>query len=254
MREIFLVAANTFRETIRNKVLYNILIFAAIVIVLSISFGEWSVFARVQVMQDFGLAAMSISGLLLAVFVGVGMLGAEVSSRTIYQMAVKPISRASIIVGKFLGLSLTLMLNFLLTALFFTVSLLVIGGSVNAGLCAAVLLIWVQMLVIVAAALFFSTITNTTVAAMLTIGFYLIGMFNDLLDLDKAQQLGPLFAGLIKAVSMILPNLACFDIRSQVVYEIAIQNGFIAYSILYGIFYAAMLVCASAIIFSRKDL
>ncbi|HMA64073.1 MAG TPA: hypothetical protein VKO63_02700, partial [Chitinispirillaceae bacterium] len=91
IRSTCYIAQNTFKETIRNKILYNILLVAGIALVLSISFGDLSVFSRGQVMADFGLATMSLTGLLLAVFIGVGMLGVEITTKTIYGVITKPV-------------------------------------------------------------------------------------------------------------------------------------------------------------------
>ena len=115
MNAVLIIAANTFKETIRNKVLYNILLVAAVALLLSLSFGDLSIFSRAQVMTDFGLATMSLTGLLLAVFIGVGLLGVEISNKTVYGIISKPVTRAAFISGKFLGLCATLFL-FLLRA------------------------------------------------------------------------------------------------------------------------------------------
>jgi len=254
MRTICIIASNTFKETIRNKVLYNILLFAGIIIVLSISFGEWSVFARVQVMKDFGLATMSISALLLAVFIGVAMLGKELNSKTVYLMASKPINRSSIIIGKYLGLSATLFVNFLLMSFFFLIALLVIGGGINYNLILAVMLTGCEMAVIVAAALFFSTITNPTLSAILTIAFYIAGHFNDLIDVKAIEGSYKILAGFLKILYYILPNLEHFNIRTLVVYELPLPGGYVFMALLYGALYVILFLAFSSMIFSRKDI
>jgi ABC-type transport system involved in multi-copper enzyme maturation permease subunit len=253
MNSVVLIALNTFKETIRNKVLYNILLFAAVLIVLSISFGEWSVFARVQVMEDFGLATMSVSGLLLAVFIGVGMLGAEIGSKTIYTLMAKPIGRVSVLLGKFFGLLLTLFVNFGLMTVFFLLTLKLIGGEVGGGVLLAVVLSWVEMTVIVAVALLFSTFTTPTLAAMFTLGFYLIGHYNDFVDVAAISQQQPLLAGFLKVVYYLLPNLEHFNIRSRVIYDLGVSPEYVGLTLLYGALYAGLFLVISTVIFSRKD-
>lgn len=254
MRITALIAYNTFRETIRNKVLYNILLFAGIIIVLSISFGEWSVFARVQVMEDFGLATMSLSGLLLAVFIGVAMLGKEVTSKTVYLMASKPISRSTIITGKYLGLCITLVINILLMSVFFFGALLCIGGSINGALLYAVLLTITEMAVIVAVALFFSTLTTPTLSAIFTIAFYIAGHFNDLVGIDKMDSSYTLLKILLKILYYVMPNLEHFNIRTVVVYALPLSGQYILFAVAYGIMYIALLLLLSSAVFSKKDL
>ncbi len=254
MKTICIIAGNTFKETIRNKVLYNILLFAGIIIVLSISFGEWSVFARIQVMEDFGLATMSISALLLAVFIGVAMLGKELNNKTVYLMASKPIDRSSIIIGKYLGLCATLFVNFFLMTLFFLIILLIIGGTINYSLVLAIMLTGCEMAVIVAVALFFSTITNPTLSAILTIAFYIAGHFNDLIDLEIIEESHKILAGFLKVLYYILPNLEHFNIRTPVVYELPIPEGYIFIALLYGALYVTVILIFSCMIFLRKDM
>ncbi len=254
MKSIALIALNTFRETIRNKILYNILLFAGIIIVLSTSFGEWSVFARVQVMQDFGLATMSVSGLLLAVFIGVAMLGKEVTSKTVYMMAAKPVMRGSIIIGKYAGLCITLCLNFLLMSLFFFGALLFIGSTVNLKLVAAVLLTMVEMGVIVSVALLFSTITNPTLSAIFTIGFYIAGHFNDLVGIETLEGSKRLLKPVLQVLYYLLPNLEHFNIRTPVVYDLPLTGDYILFAVLYGLLYITLFMSISCALFARKDL
>lgn len=254
MKTTLLIAANTFKETIRNRVLYNVLLFAGIVIVLSVSFGEWSVFARVQVMQDFGLATMSISGLLLAVFIGVGMLGREIGGRTVHALATKPVHRYTIIVGKFAGLMATLLLNFGAMTLMFLAALWKMGGGSGLNVLPAVLLIWVEMAVIVAVSVLFSTFTNATLAAIFTIAFYVAGHFNDLVDVATVEGHYPWLATLLHGVYYVLPNLEHFNIRGRVVYELAVPAGFVGTAVVYGCLYVALFLLLSCAVFGRKDL
>ena len=188
MKSVFFIASNTFKETIRNKVLYNILLVAGVALFLSMSFGDLSVFSRGQVMTDFGLATMSLTGLLLAVFIGVGMLGIEISGKTVYGVLTKPVSREAFILGKFFGLLATLILNFALIALVFFISIKFLGTNVNSGTVWAVILIAVEMAVIVSAAIFFSSFTTPTLAAIFTIGFYVAGHLNNMVGIGAEQQ------------------------------------------------------------------
>lgn len=251
---VWSIAENTFRETIRNKVLYNILLFAGIIIVLSVSFGEWSVFARIQVMEDFGLATMSISGLLLAVFVGVGMLGRELTTKTVYLMVAQPLPRSAIVVGKFFGLCATLCLNLICMSLFLFAALKLMGGTIDMRLLSAVILTLCEMAVIVAAALFFSTLTTTTLSAIFTIGFYIIGHLNNLIGIELLGKSQAFLVPLLKGIYYLLPNLEHFNIRVPVVYGLTLPQGYVLYAGAYGLAYSLLLLVFSCMIFSRKDL
>jgi ABC-type transport system involved in multi-copper enzyme maturation permease subunit len=254
MRTISIIAINTFRETIRNKVLYNVLLFAGIIICLSVSFGKWSVFARIQVMEDFGLATMSISGLLLAVFIGVAMLGKEINNKTVYLMASKPIKRSFIIIGKYLGLLTTLLLNYFIMTLFLYSSLLFIGGKIDYTINYAIILTMCEMAIIVSVALFFSIITTSTLSAILTIAFYILGHFNDLVDINQPGLLNGLLVIFLKAIHYLLPSLGYFNIRTPVVYNLPVSLEYVFYTILYGLLYTILFICISCLLFEKKDL
>lgn len=250
---IYTIAQNTFRETIRNKVLYNILLFVGVVIVLSVSFGDWSVFARVQVMNDFGLATMSLSGLLLAIFIGSSLLGKEISGKTIYLTATKPIDRGFIIWGKFFGVFLTLFLNFLIMSAVFGVSLIVSGGEIMLIHAKALILLITELGVILAFSLLFSVLSSPTLAAIFTIGFYIIGHFNNITgiaDMDKHLWLIPF----LNAFMSIMPNLEFFNIRAAVVQNSSISGLYVLSAVVYGGLYTAISLLLATLAFGKKDL
>lgn len=254
MKSIIIIAFNTFKETLRDKILYNILLFAGLIIALSLSFGQWSVFARVQVMQDFGLATMSLSGLLLSIFIGVAMLGKEINSKTIFILATPPVERYSIIIGKYLGLILTLIINYSIMSVFFIVMLKLAGGEVSLKIGQAVLLIGMEMAVIVAVSILFSTVTVPVISALLTIAFYMAGHFNDFIDINVVEESNPLLALFLKILYFFLPNLEHFNIRTPVVYNLSLPENYTLMALIYGVIYICIFLFASSIIFSRKDL
>ena len=253
MKTVITVALNTFRETIRNKVLYNILLVAAGALLLSLSFGDLSLFSRAQVMTDFGLATMSLTGLLLAIFIGVGLLGMEITTKTVYGVISKPVTREAFIVGKFFGLCATLLLNFVLIALVFFIAIRFLGVTVKSAVIAAVLLLAVEMALIVAASILFSAFTTPTLAAIFTVGFYIAGHLNDLMNIGMEQQRNPVWRFLLKSLNFILPNLEYFNIRTRVVYDLNVPTPFIVDAAVYGILYTILLLLLAMAVFSRKD-
>jgi ABC-type transport system involved in multi-copper enzyme maturation permease subunit len=253
MSILLAIALNTFKETIRNRILYAVLLFAAVVIMLSVSFGEWSVFARARVMQDFGLASMSIAGLLLAVFIGVGMLGREISTGTVHVLASKPVHRHTILLGKFAGLMGSLLLTVGIMAAAFLLMLWSQGGSPAPSIVWAIVLTWLEMALMVSVALFFSTFASPMLAAMLTLGFYLVGHFNDLMDVASVQG-NTVFSLLLRMIYFALPNLEHFNVRSRIVYELPVSGEYFGFAVLYGLLFTALFLLLSCWIFSRKDL
>ena len=254
MHAIFEISLNTFKETVRNHVVYIVLLFVVLLIALSVSFGDWSVFARIQVIEDFGLATMSISGLLLAVFIGVGMLGKEISSKTVYHVVTKPIARHQFIIGKFAGLFAVLILNYSVMSLFFLGTLLFLGGRVEWPLASAIICIGTEMTVIISAALFFSTFTSSVLAALFSIAFYCAGHLNDLISIDIASQSGRLFPVVMKILYYCLPNLEHFNIRNHVVYMSGLPAQYTFLAVAYGGCYVLLFLILSCLIFRKKDL
>ena len=254
MKTVLTIASNTFKETVRNKVLYNILLVAGAALFLSMSFGDLSVFSRTQVMTDFGLATMSLTGLLLAVFIGAGMLGSEISTKTVYGILTKPVSREQFIFGKFFGLVTTLLLNFALISLVFFIAITLMGADVKISIMDAVVLLAVEMSVIVSAAIFFSSFTTPTLAAIFTIGFYISGHLNDLVDIGTRQQESVIWQMILKFFYFLLPNLEHFNIRSRVVYDLPVPPDFVTGALCYGVLYTILLLLLSSMVFSRKDL
>src|SRR6188508_1847596 len=122
MKVIAHVAVNVFKESVRDKVLYNLVVFAVLLMSASYLIGELTAGQDVKIIKDLGLAAISIFGLLIAVFIGVGLVWKEVEKRSIYSLLAKPITRAEFLLGKYLGLALTLIVNVaVMTAAFYAV-------------------------------------------------------------------------------------------------------------------------------------
>ena len=147
---IWAIALNTYKETVRNRIMINILLFAIALILLSMVVGDWSLGHQVKVIKDLGLSSMSIFGLLIAIFIGIRLMSQELEQRTIYIIASKPIHRWEIIAGKFVGLGITLGINVVLMSITLLLVDLIIEGTVDFGLIPASLLIYLEILLIVA--------------------------------------------------------------------------------------------------------
>jgi Cu-processing system permease protein len=206
------------------------------------------------VMQDFGLATMSLTGLLLSVFVGVGMLSREVTSRTVYLVITRPVSRAAFIIGKFLGLLAVLLLDYVVLSTVFWLAILWDGGSVQPALLSAVLLIWVEMAVMIAASILFSAFTTPVLAAIFTFAFYVGGHLNDLVSVELLEGKQRLLSGFLKVVYFVLPNLEHFNVRTAMVYGLALPHGYTWLAAAYGLAYIALLLVFACLIFQRRDL
>jgi ABC-type transport system involved in multi-copper enzyme maturation permease subunit len=261
------VALSVFRESVRDRVFYNLLLFAVLLVGASVLIGQMTAGQDVKIIKDLGLAATSLFGLFIAVFIGIGLVWKEVERRSVYSLIAKPLRRPELVLGKYLGLALTLLVNVSIMAV---VLYLLLAGmdwaspenlraaweapATDPALLKVFLLIYVQLLLVTAIALFFSTFSSPMLSAALTFGFYVIGHFNaDLKHFDALVTSVPL-VWLLRALYYLLPNLAPFDITAQVVHGQPVPAGYLAMTIAYAVVYIAFLLSAGSYIFARRDL
>ena len=250
---IWAMALNTFKETIRNRVMVNILLFAIGLILLSLVIGDWSIYQQAKVIKDFGLSAMSIFGLLIAIFIGIRLMIQELEQRTIYVIASKPINRWEIVVGKYLGLAITLAANVILMSLALAGSNLIIESRIDFGLAPAILLIYVEILLIVGFALLFSSLTSPTLSAIFTMVIFVIGHLSGFLR-DYVQIYPDRgFHWFLKLIYYITPNLENLNLKMAVVENLDRPPHAVIYGLLYGVGYIIILLLLTTAIFRRKD-
>jgi ABC-type transport system involved in multi-copper enzyme maturation permease subunit len=182
------------------------------------------------------------------------MLGNELNNKTVYLMASKPIKRSHIIIGKYLGLIATLLINYFIMALFLSISLTLIGGKLDYRINYAIILIMGEMAIIVSVALFFSIITTSTLSAILTIAFYILGHFNDLVEINQPAALPELLVIFLKTIHYLLPSLGYFNIRTPVVYDLPVSFEYVFFTMLYGLLYTTLFIYVSCLLFTKKDL
>lgn len=254
MSAITIIAQNTFKETVRNKVMANILLFAIGMVLMTMIVSNWSLDQQAKILKDFGLAAISIFGLLIALFVGVRTIYQEIERHTIYMLVSKPISRWQVILGKYFGLAATIFINILaITFCLFVVDFF-IEGTVDFGLIPGIFLIVLEIYLVIAFAIFFSTFTSPLLSAIFTLIIYVIGhlapsiqIFTKLRPDDPANTI-------LLALYKILPNLENFNIKTEVVEHVALPENMILYAMIYGISYVAILLFLTSWIFKKKDL
>jgi ABC-type transport system involved in multi-copper enzyme maturation permease subunit len=251
---LWTIALNTFKESIRNRVMINILLFAIVLILLSLVVGDWSMGHQVKVIKDFGLSAMSLFGLLIALFIGIRLMVQEMEQRTIYVVASKPVHRWEIVIGKYLGLALTIAVNLLLMTVTLWIVDLVIEKRIDLALTPAIVLMYVEILLVVGFALLFSSFASSSLSAVFTIMVFIIGhMSNFLRDYvqiypDKG------FHWLLKVIYYVMPNLENLNLKTTVVEHLHLPPHIFIYGLLYGVGYIFVIMVLTAWIFERRDL
>lgn len=254
MHSIGVIAMNTFRETLRDKILYNLLLFAGFLIALSVALSHLSMGEHDKIVTDMGLAAINLTGVIIAVFVGIGLVTKEIDRRTIYTIMARPISRAQFVVGKYLGLALTLSVNLSVMLVVFIGTLWWGQTPIQAGLFQAIELILVELLVVTAVALLFSTFSSAMVSASLTIGLYVIGHLTpDLKGIAEKSQ-NELATMLLNVVYYACPNLEMLNIKGQAAAGVSVSLTYQALATAYGVLYAGLLLAMACVIFQRREL
>jgi ABC-type transport system involved in multi-copper enzyme maturation permease subunit len=266
MRAIGYVAVNVFKESVRDKVLYNLVAFAVLLMSASYLIGELTAGQDVKIIKDLGLASISVFGLLIAVFIGIGLVWKEVEKRSIYTLLAKPMRRQEFLLGKYLGLVLTLIINVaVMTAAYYTVLAYMQAISppnlraswpapaTDPALLKAIALIMLELMLVTAIALLFSTFSSPFLSAMLTTAVWVIGHFNqDLRDYGSTIS-SPLAAAIARGVYYVIPNFSAFDVKLQVVHAQAVPLGYIGLTTVYGLTYIALVLLTAVIVFSKRD-
>ena len=266
MRVIFLIAVHVFKDSVRDKVLYNLVVFAVLLIAASYLIGQLTAGQDLKIIKDLGLAATSIFGLFIAVFIGIGLVSKEIERRSIYSLLAKPIRRYELILGKYVGLVLTLLVNLTVMAVALYCVLAYMAWieteefarsweapATDPAMLKAFVLIFVQLMLVTAIALFFSTFSSPILSAGLTFGLYVVGHFNaDLKNFETAVE-SRAAVYLARGLYYVLPNLAPFDVKAEVVHAQPVTLGYMALTTGYGLTYIAMLLLAAMFIFSQRD-
>jgi ABC-type transport system involved in multi-copper enzyme maturation permease subunit len=260
------VALSVFRESVRDRVPYNLVLFAVLLIASSFLLGQLTAGQDVKIIKDLGLAATGVFGLFIAIFIGIGLVSKEVERRSIYSLLSKPVSRSQFIAGKYAGLVLTLAVNVAVM----TVALYAVLGymtwtesaAFNAAadapgmdprLLMAIFLIFVELMLVTAVAVFFSTFSTPLLSAALTFAIYVVGHFNtELRNFDQVVSSRPA-AWLARGLYHVLPDLSAFDVKAQVVHGLPVGGAYVLWTAGYGLAYITALLLAATFIFARRD-
>jgi ABC-type transport system involved in multi-copper enzyme maturation permease subunit len=247
------VAVNTIREAVRDKLLYNLLLFAALMIASGILLAQIQIADDTRIYRDVGLSAIALFGALIAVFVGINLVYREISQRTIYTMLAKPLRRWEFLLGKYLGLVALLALEVAVMSAFFAVVLISKGSPFTSGLGWAIALIWCELALLTAVAIFFSSFTTPYLAAMFTVALWIIGhLLADLRQFGQNAQM-PGLRAVTEALYWTLPNLDRLDLKGDAAAGVTIETVRVAWAMLYAVLYSGALLLASMLLFQRRD-
>jgi len=250
------IAYNTYREAVRDRVLYNLIVFALLMVGSAVLFGQISIGIERQVVINLGLAAITLFGVAIAIFIGIGLVSKEIDRRTLYTVLSRPVRRWEFVLGKFLGLSFTLVVNTFFMGLGFFAAVFYVCGGVHRGdarLLAAIYFIVLELLIVTALAMLFSTFSSTLLSAVLALAFFIVGTFAE--DLRGFAQMvtGPAH-WVALGVAYLVPNFASLNVASSVAHDQPVAAHLVLANTGYVLCYSAVALAVAVLVFEYRNL
>ncbi|MEP7076214.1 MAG: ABC transporter permease subunit [Acidobacteriota bacterium] len=251
---ILAISRNTFREAVRDRILYNLVLFVLLVTGAAIFLGDLTAGQEQRTIVNLGLSAMLLFGAFISIFVGIGLVSKEIEKRTVFAIFAKPVSRGRFIIGKYLGLCLTLLVNIIVMGVGVSLAVLYVGGGKLAlTIWGAIILIYLELTILTGVAIVFSSFSTPALSALLTFFVFLIGHFSASLR-DLAQSLGSTSARLVfDAMYYLLPNLSNFSFITNASHGEMVPGSMLGGAILYAAVYDCILVVIAVTIFRRRN-
>jgi ABC-type transport system involved in multi-copper enzyme maturation permease subunit len=266
VKAIALVAFAVYRESVRDRVPLTIAGFGVLLVFASYLISQLTAGQDLKIIKDLGLAALNLLGLFIAVFIGIGLVAKEVDRRSIYTLLSKPLTREQFLMGKYLGLVMTLAVNLGAMCVAFYIVLfcqdyLATEGNraswpapaMDPKLMIAVVLIFGELMLVTAIALFFSSFSSPLLSMLLTIGLWIAGHFNtDLRQFEAVVDSAPV-AYLARGVYYLLPNLAPFNVKAEIVHAVPVATSHVALTMAYAMTYITAVLLAAMAVFRKRD-
>jgi ABC-type transport system involved in multi-copper enzyme maturation permease subunit len=251
---IFIISRNTFREAVRDRVLYNLVFFVLLITASAVFLGELTAGQEARTIVNLGLNAMLLFGAFISIFVGVSLVSKEIERRTVYAVLSKPVGRSEFIIGKYIGLCLTLIINVLIMGVGVSLALLYVeAGQLSLSIWGAIGLIFLELMILTGVAILFSSFSSPALSALLTFLVFIIGHFSASLR-DFAENLGSGAAKIFfNFLYYFLPNLSFYSFTTNAAHGDIPSLAYFGGTLIYTIFYSAILIAASVLIFSRRN-
>ncbi|HXO37545.1 MAG TPA: ABC transporter permease subunit [Candidatus Acidoferrum sp.] len=249
------ITLNTFREAVRDRVLYNLILFVLLLVASAPLFGQISIGMERLILVNVGLSSISLFGVIIAIFIGIGLVSKEMEKKTLYTILSRPVRRWEFIVGKYMGLIMTLVVNTALMTAGFYIALLITNGlhKSDALLLVAIYFTVLQFLIVTALTVLFSTFSSPIFSAIFAFALFIIGTFAE--DLKNFAAISKGAAKLLAtAAAYVMPNFASLNVIAQTAHDQGIGGRLILFNTLYAVLYSASAVAAAVLIFDRRNL
>lgn len=251
MRRILTLARWTAVEMLRERILYVVLLFAAVLVGSSCVLTPLAPGAQRKVVADFGLASLDLLAVLVVLLSGCSLLRREIERRTLDVILTRPVSRLEYLVGKCLGLVATLAVLLVAMTAVLAAMLALSGFGWKAAYLQAIFASALGLVVVASLAVFFSTFTSPTLAALFTLALFAAGHLSEtVLRLAGTGAAG----GVVAAVRWCVPALGLFDLRGEVVHGVPVPEGQLAAAAAYALLYALTVLYLASLVFRRREL
>lgn len=253
------IAFNTFREAVRDRVLYNLILFAVLIVGSALLLGQISIEIERLFLINMGLTAISLFGVVIAIFIGIGLVSKEIERRTLYSILSRPVRRWEFILGKYFGLVGTLTVNAILMAFGFYAALLYLAGTqyqsfqkADAYILVALYFILLQFILITSLALLFSSFSSPILSAVLSFALFVVGSFAE--DMRAAAIMaGGGLGRFLQIIAYLVPNLGSLNVVSSVAHGEPVSSTLVLHNTWYVLLYSAAVIFGSILIFERRN-
>jgi ABC-type transport system involved in multi-copper enzyme maturation permease subunit len=259
VRRVWAIARNTFREAVRNKILYSLLFFAVLLIVSALALGQLSLHEELRMTRDVGLYGVDLFGVVIAIFVGVNLLYKELDLKTVYTILPKPLRRWEFVLGKWLGMLLTLAVQMLVMGAVLAATLAAQGARFDVPMVKALWLLYVNVMVVTSVAVLFSSFSSPFLSGFFALGSFVVGRSVPDIHALAARSGGALHT-MLEAGAMVVPNLHLFYPSGAIIgaEHVSVHGTFVGARYLlattgYGIGYSLVLLAVAMLIFRRRD-
>lgn len=255
--KLLAITLNTFREAVRNKILYSVVFFAVILVAISAFFGTVTVGDRVKVIKDFGLFSLSFFGAVITIIAGTSLLNKELKQKTVYNILSKPVRRWQFIVGKYFGLTLTVSVLVSTMGLGLVAFNYCFEGRIDWLLFQGIFFVLLEVAVMAAVSMFFSAlVVTTTLSGIFTLGVYISGRSINHLQyfLEHGEEKNEALAQTVRMFDLVVPDLSLFSMNDLLVYGTKVSMGTAGYAVTYCVGYCAVALMLATILFLRREL
>jgi ABC-type transport system involved in multi-copper enzyme maturation permease subunit len=247
------IARNTFREAVRDRVFSIVAVFGLLLVSSTIILSPLTIGAQQKLVADIGLASISVFSVLVILLVGSGLVSKEIDKRTITTILSKPVSRFEYLFGKYLGLLGTIGVMIFAMSVLFALALLATGSRFEFGYLVSLGLTVIEMMVVTAVVIFFSSFTSSVLTSIFTLGVFLAGRMLPDLERFAVVTANPSVEATMDFLKYVLPNLDLFDVRNAAVHGLPIDPQHVGWAVLYGVLYSGILLLVADRLFRRRE-